>query len=353
MRRVIFVLVLVMLLSLLSCSGLNISDEEKGGLFLKFGESESTKAVVRDFPDSNLFVLKISKNGGAVIYNGKYGERPADIRLEPGSYDVEVVSNLFSKPEFDMPYYVDKKSVVVQSGSTTSLSLVCKQINGGLRLIFSNGFKSHFSGYTPIVADSKGEADYVYGDTRFLYLNAGPIEIKVRSSGGSVVSVSRRDIAANEMLTLSLDAVGGVVPGAKSGIVIDTISTWVSDAFVYGQARDGSSKDRALNIGDIGERAGEKDLWVCGYIAGYLTSASLINTPPFGTETNLALAASVGASDKSKCIGVALPAGAIRSALNLKANPGNLGRRLYIKGDIVESYFGAGGVNNVKEFLLD
>ena len=337
-----------------SCNGLKISDEEKGTLFLRFETESLTKAVVRDFPDSNLFVLKIAKTGGAVIYEGLYGEKPDNIQLEPGNYDVEVVSVLFSQPKFNTPCYADKRSVVVEGGATTNLSLLCKQINSGLRLMFSDAFKTRFNGYTPVVTDTKGEENYTFSENRFLYVNPGLIEIKAKGAAGvSTISVSKRELAANEMLTLYLDAVGTGMPGSKSGIVIDTVSVWKSDEFIYGQIRDGSSKERALNIGDIEERIGEKDLWVFGYISGYLTASSLINTPPFSTETNLAIAETIGVSDKSKCVGITLPTGSIRAALNLSANPGNLGRKLFVRGDVVESYFGVRGVNNIKEFVLE
>ena len=336
-----------------SCGRLNVSDEGKGTLFLKFERGETTKAVVREFPDSNLFILKISRNGGGLIYEGKYGERPADIQLEPGNYDVEITSRLFSAPEFDAPCYADKRSVVVQSGTTTNLSLLCRQVNSGLRLLFGNGFRNRFGSSTPVVADIKGESDYIYSESRFLYLTPGLIEIKVGSSGGGFTSVTRREIAANEMLTLSLDAVGSGGTDARSGVTIDTVSVWLGESFIYGQIRDGASKERALTVEDIRERTEGKDLWICGYIAGYLTSANLMSTPPFNTETNLAIAESIGEQNKLKCVGIALPSGAIREALNLKANPGNIGKKLYIKGDIVESYFGGRGINNIEEFVLE
>ena len=354
-RKILFSAILLPFVAILfSCNGLKISDEKKGALFLKFETGSQTKAVVRDFPDSNLFILKIARVGGGVVYDGLYGERPDNIQLEPGSYDVEVASAIFSQPKFDAPCYADKRSVIVEGGTTTNLSLLCKQVNSGLRLIFSEAFKTRFNGYTPIVADTKGEESYTYGENRFLYVTPGVIEIKAKGAiGGSTISINKRELAANEMLTLSLDAVGTGAPGSKSGIEIDTVSIWKRDEFVFGQIRDGSSKEKALSISDIEGRAGEKDLWIFGYISGYLTTASLINTPPFGTETNIAIAETIGISDKSKCVGIALPAGSIREALNLKANPGNIGKKLYLKGDIVESYFGVRGINNVEEFVLE
>ena len=63
-------------------------------------------------------------------------------------------------------------------------------------------------------------------------------------------------------------------------------------------------------------------------MAGYLTTASLIFSPPFETETNIALSAVSGERLRVNCAGVALPAGEIRGALNLKSNPDMLGKKV-------------------------
>ena len=42
--------------------------------------------------------------------------------------------------------------------------------------------------------------------------------------------------------------------------------------------------------------------------------------------------------------------GRIRDALNLVENPGLLGRKVYLKGDIVESYYGIPGIQSISEY---
>jgi hypothetical protein len=42
----------------------------------------------------------------------------------------------------------------------------------------------------------------------------------------------------------------------------------------------------------------------------------------------------------------------VRDALNLVSNPDMLGRRVHIKGDIVEAYYGLPGMKNTMDYQL-
>ena len=65
--------------------------------------------------------------------------------------------------------------------------------------------------------------------------------------------------------------------------------------------------------------------------------------------TNIFIAATADETDYNKCLPVQLPAGAIRAALNLQANPGNLGMVVTLNGSL-EKYFGLPGVKTVTEY---
>ncbi len=354
-----------------SCSGFTFTDDDihngKGELALSFTRvnalTKATASSSRTFPDSNSFILRIQRVGGDTIYNGKYGERPSSFKLAPGSYDVEVCSNNFSLPEFDTPSYGDFGSVVIEENKVTTLSFLCKQSNGAIRLGFTSAFLARFAGHIPEIEDSKGYREYPFSEERFLYLNPGDVVIKLRDpdspSGSDRFIITRKRLSAREMVTVNLhsssgESGGGGGPGGESsvitGIQIDTTSVWISEDIVVGDKRDGSSRERAVTVDEIAGFVGAKGIWVSGYVAGYLTTASLISSPPFENETNIAIAPLAGSVNRSLCAGVALTAGAIREALNLKANPSNIGRRIWIKGNITESYFGLKGVNSVTEF---
>lgn len=103
------------------------------------------------------------------------------------------------------------------------------------------------------------------------------------------------------------------------------------------------------------ENALESGVWVAGYIVGSCTDKSYdsaaFTADASSSTTNLLLGPTVSCTDRNQCIPVALPA-SIRNALNLQANPANLGKKLVIKGDIIK-YFGVPGLKNCSEYVLD
>lgn len=101
-------------------------------------------------------------------------------------------------------------------------------------------------------------------------------------------------------------------------------------------------------------------VWVSGYIVGYiksntsggastLTAESATFSAEGAAASNMMLADSPQEKDYSKCTAVNLPTGAIRAALNLVDNPGNIGRQVSIKGDL-SKYFGVNGLRNASEY---
>lgn len=339
------------------CNGLTFTDETKGELKLVLTGENITKVVVRDFPDSNSFMLSITRSNGTVVYNGKYGEKPANLQLEAGSYDVNIYSRLFVNPEFDAACYSDSKTVVIQSGKVNILSLTCRQSNVGLRLSFTSDFKSRYVNYLPEIADSKGMIVYPYSETRFAYLNAGNISVRLKEvlPAGStatavIIPISDKVVAARDMITINLHANPDETSSSKTGIVIDTTSNWLYEYIVVGGGGDGSTKEKAFIVDQLVQKVGATGVWVTGYIVGGDLTASGINfVAPFVSVSNIAIAASSTTRDRTKCASVALPTGTIRDLLNLNANPTNLGKRVYLKGTIVASYFGLTGLNPLTE----
>jgi hypothetical protein len=99
--------------------------------------------------------------------------------------------------------------------------------------------------------------------------------------------------------------------------------------------------------------AGEDDVWVSGYIVGGdLTSSSASFQKPFTSRTNIVLGPRSSTTDKSSCMSVQLPTGEIRENLNLVDNPSLLGRKVCLRGDIVDAYYGIPGLKNLIEYEL-
>ena len=94
--------------------------------------------------------------------------------------------------------------------------------------------------------------------------------------------------------------------------------------------------------------------YLTGYIVGYVPGMS-INEAVVGqvgddaSATNILMAASASETNYTNCVPVQLPTGAVRTALNLQANPGNLGKQVTIVGSH-EKYFGVNGMKTVTAY---
>lgn len=93
--------------------------------------------------------------------------------------------------------------------------------------------------------------------------------------------------------------------------------------------------------------------WVKGYVVGSFNGMSTANftaeTGANASVSNLAIAATVGEDDVTKMVAVQLPAGDVRTALNLKDNAGMLGKEVNLYGTL-EKYFGIHGLKNVSKY---
>lgn len=118
------------------------------------------------------------------------------------------------------------------------------------------------------------------------------------------------------------------------------------------------SQDSPYNVTQIiakGADNSETGVWVKGYIVGSVPdkywSGAEFGVSATSSETNLVLAPTADCNDINKCIPIQLPA-AIRGALNLKANPGNLGRLISLKGNALK-FFGVAGLKETSEYVFD
>ena len=87
--------------------------------------------------------------------------------------------------------------------------------------------------------------------------------------------------------------------------------------------------------------------WVKDYIVGVIDGNYVYQfTSSTDVNTNIILSSNQNAGSDSECIPVQLPAGEVRTGLNLADNPGNLGQEVLLYGTL-EKYFRVPGVKNV------
>lgn len=136
-------------------------------------------------------------------------------------------------------------------------------------------------------------------------------------------------------------------------IEVDTCRFWITDEFELGGTNRGEGKEEAFSVAEARQRAGETDVWVYGYIVGGdLSSSKCSFAAPFSSRTNIVLASKSSCKDKESCLSVQLAKGDIRDALNLVDHESYLGRQVFLKGNLVEAYYGIPGLQSITEFEL-
>lgn len=353
--------ILLMLLSVaaLSCNRLGDSQESENGILcVSFGVvgSEFTRSVV-NLPDTCDFILTITKSDGNVVYDGLFGDCPESLSVSPGSYNIKAVSGQFLKPAFDAPQFGDEQCVVVKSSSKVSVHLTCRQLNAGIDLDISPDFLTQCPDASLFLKSLAGKLMYSYSEKRTAYFLPGQVSL-VMSSGVVDETLLTRDMKAGEMLVLKVSVAKEEAESDAITMSIDTTRVWGYYEYVIG----GSSSDdgvvegcgtEILTVAQAMAAKNVEDVWVSGYIVGGdLTSASASFDLPFKSKTNLLIGPRSTTVDRSACVSVQLPTGDVRDALNLVDNPDVLRKRVRLRGDVVESYFGLVGVKNVSEFFF-
>jgi len=350
MKTSVFVLASAVCLSAVSCEGL--FPEEPGELCFAIEESPLTKGSSTPAKlDTNNFILTVTDAAGRELYRGKYGDSPYNLIVDPGSYNIDLISSEFAEPAFDAPQYGDSRVVKVTAGATTCVALECAQINSGIKLNVNSDFLTSYPNGVLMLRSSEGRLIYGYSEKRIAYFKPGNVSLEL-SDGGKTSTLFTRQLSARQILVVNVSAGTSSESRAGISVKVDTGRYWSSESFVIGSGSDdGSDLSGAIGVSTAEANVGKTGVWVYGYIVGGdLSSSRCSFTAPFASNTNIAIAEKSSCKEKEKCVSVQLAKGDVRDALNLVDNPGNLGRQVYIKGDIVEKYYGITGVQCVTEF---
>lgn len=366
-------------------SGQNDEVSDDGILSVRFLDDTRvllTKSGGQVQIDTNSFILNIQSSTGKVLYNGPYSEAPVSLAVTPDTYEISVESESFSKPTFDKPQWGDRQVVKVVAGKTSTITLVCRQVNSGVRLNIAKQFLTSYPSSSLFLKSDEGKLLYSYSEKRTAYFLPGTVSL-VMSTGSKDETLLSRNLCSGEILSLTVNVAdnsgdtasgGGNNGGGDSGngggnnggtsstpkitIQVDTTRTYINETFVIGgSSQDGSDKGKdyesAYTIAQARTNVGKTDVWVGGYIiGGDLTNKGISFEAPFKANTNLALGPKSNTSLRSDCFSVQLQAGDVRDEINLMDNPSLLHRYVYLKGDIVSAYFGLVGMKNVTDYKL-
>ena len=302
--------------------------------------------------DTDSFILSVRDIDGEAVYEGPYGQRPAELKVKAGTYEISAVSRAFDAPAFEMPQYGDSQIVVASNGEDVEVALLCKMLNSGISVTLTEAFKAKYPAGKLVLRQDEGDLDYAYDETRCGYFKAGNVSFHY-SKEGIEKALFNRTAGAGERHELTLNASS---EESSSGftIIVDTAAFRIVETITLGEdfsGADGSSAQKALSVTAAKEHSGDT-CWVWGYIVGGdLTSSSVKFAGPFEKSSNIALAASPTECSKANCFSVELSKAAVKSGLNLVDNPDNLGRKVFLKG-VVSTYFGLTGLKNVSEYTF-
>lgn len=340
-----------------ACDVIGPDDLGKGELRVSFAKDAVARSV-SEVPDTGDFILSITDSKGGTVYSGKYASCPEVMEVPSGNYTVKVLSHEFRKPAFSSPQFGDEQSVKVPAGGVADVRLMCGQMNCGVKLNVSPDFLTAYPGGVLFLKSPEGKLMYGYSEKRYAYFLPGNVSL-VLSDGGTDEVLITRSLQAREMLVLKVnvaqtpDEPDPDMQGAKVSVAIDTTRNWVTDTYVIGGGVQGSSPAEAMTVAQARASAGVEDVWISGYIVGGdLTSSSASFEAPFESRTNIVIGPKSTTSNRSSSLSVQLVAGDAREALNLVDNPSNLGRRILLKGNVVEAYYGMPGIKNITDFEL-
>ncbi len=116
---------------------------------------------------------------------------------------------------------------------------------------------------------------------------------------------------------------------------------------------DGTA-DAPYSVGAVIGGASGSNVWVTGYIVGWIDGMSMADgakfTAPASVNSNILLASKPDEKVIANCIPIALPNGtSARTDLNLKDHAANLGKQVSLLGNLTK-YFGADGVKEVSVY---
>ena len=340
------------LLLLPSCQDLfHPADGRTGTLLISVNAPAGVTTRATDgLPDVGSFLLTIADSYGELLYEGSYDHSPDELDVPAGSYTISAVSTAFDAPAFDTPQWGDTQVVTVAAGASVNVTLACRQLNCGLRLDIEDSFRRAFPGGSLTLAHADGTLPYAYDESRTAYFRPGAVSLNLED-GGFRQTLFTRTLEARQNLSVRLGANVDTKSGGIS-IQLDTARNWLSEHFVVGGS-GASDIGNAYDVATARNHPDEQDVWVWGYIVGVATSTGKAAfTPPFTKNTNLVLGAKASTGDTAHCLAVELKAGEIRDALNLADHPELLGRKLYMKGDLVSAYYGIPGLKAPSEYQL-
>ncbi len=337
--------------------GTVITSDEAGNFFKQVVIADETSAIQLDVDAYDLYEsyqvgqdVVIDVTG---LYVGAYGKlmqigaAPSGTYLYPGRVDEDTFGTHAQVNGLSHPENVVAQTVTIEELNTIKDNTT-DWLNWQCRLVTIDNVKFEDAGRQPLATSGSSVSRTITdeaGNTIIVYTSGYSdfYDYICPTGTGSITAVLS---CYNNNWQLRLNDMSGLVG-------FDEFTKEATPVVLEG---DGT-EDKPYTVTDVKNGATSSEAcWVKGYIVGWVDGQVLSTGANFNSsatsQTNVLIAASADVTSVADCLPIQLPSGDIRTAVNLKDNPDNLGKLLEIKGSI-ESYFGATGVKSATECKID
>jgi len=304
---------------------------------------EESERISGGMPQVESFHLVV-ESADDIIYDGAYGDRPSEITVPQGECRFRLLSGEYSGPAFDTPLWGDEQVLQVTGSEYLTVALTCRQMTCGVRVLFSERFRTVFPGAVVRVnrrdtlSMETESLDYGPSDTGFIHFLPGRLTLDLLENSSAVPEfLTGRECSPSDMFTVTVDVSSSGSSQVEIEVSVDMTASYHEQTYIYGRERGGLSPFDALRPADVALHP-DDTLWVAGYVAGcYVNKKFRPGCDSLTVATNIALSETPFPSDSSVTVPVYVYTGPCRS-LNLKEHPSILGQRVAVRGVIGTLY---------------
>ena len=216
MKKISYVLLLLITLSFFACQKEDLESTSVGYLRLNIGENSSTNSrseVPEDYKPKQIAVQIVDANSQVVKKTEDWTLwKDSLIALKPGIYTIKAASNGFDgqAADFDIPYYAGSETVTVENGKEIQKKVVCTLANVKVTVKFDSNFVSKFKSMAVQVGDTAGKytpINFTTSETRSAYFPVTDLfsKISVTNNNGVTNSLKKEftDVKARDHYILN------------------------------------------------------------------------------------------------------------------------------------------------------
>lgn len=322
-----------------SCNWLPEKENEKEpeGDFATISVNFTGTKGPEEFNKDN-FILSIVRASGDTCWYGRFGDRPEKLEVAVGDYVIRAVSDDTPMPAYDTPVYGAEACVTVSKGENADVNLLCKLINCGLQLSYSDKFVEKFGSAEGALVSVNGtlECQCPNETGRIAYFNSGTVYYTV--NGEYMFS---KDLISGQILHLTVDA------EQSDGQV--SISITVDESVEAVEESTYAGISPVLSVRQSKKIPEGITVTVYGRIEGCIKNSKFYRSGEL--STNIVIADNPEDSDMSQILPVELKSTALKEALSLTDND-LIGSYITVKG-ITKKIYGTTSLGDVTYYKVE